>query len=279
MLSFWRRNRGFIVFSLILVVLIGLASHKASQQQAPPSPLEELILRGLAPFSRASSLVVQRINTFLNDVKGLLSLRARNYELEAELAALRLRMNLLVEAERENQRLRQLLKYQEANPALDLKLAKIISIGQNPWQQDVIIDQGSQHGVEVNTAVITHQGFVGRVYEVHPTTAKVVLVIDARGPIAAQVQETRVRGTLEADPNNPGMLRMIRLAREAAIRPGDAIVTAGTGALNLPKGILVGYVEAVTPTPDGLQLEASVRPAVNFDSLEDVLLVLSSEEH
>ncbi|HHW99050.1 MAG TPA: rod shape-determining protein MreC [Firmicutes bacterium] len=277
MLSFWRKNRGFVVFSLILVILIGLASHIASQQ-GTPSRLEGLIQQGLAPFFRASSLVVQRINGFIRDVQGLFTLRAKNYELEAELATLRMRMNLLVEAERENQRLRQLLKYQEANPALDLKLAKVISIGQNPWQQDVIVDQGSQHGVKVNTPVITHEGFAGRVYEVLPTTSKVVLVIDSRGPIAAQVQETRVRGTLEADPNVPGMLRMIRLARDAAIQPGHAVITAGTAALNLPKGILVGYVEEVTPTPDGLQLVASVRPAVNFASLEDVLLVLNAEE-
>lgn len=275
MLSFWRRNKGFVVFSLILVVLIGLASHTASQR-ANPSSLESVIMQGLAPFSRAGSVVVQRINGFILDVQGLLALRARNYELESKLAALQMQMNLLVESERENQRLRDLLLYKEANPTLALKLAKVIGVGQNPWQQELIIDQGSQHGVKLNTPVITHQGFVGRVYEVLATTSKVVLVIDARGPIAAQVQETRVRGTLEADSSVPGMLRLIRLSREASVQPGHAIITAGTAALDLPKGILVGYVESVVPTADGLQLEASVRPVVNFDSLEDVLLVLDA---
>lgn len=277
MLSFWRRNKGFVVFSLILVVLIGLASHNAGQR-VNPSRLESILMQGLAPFSRASSVVVQRINGFVHDVRGLLALRARNYELESKLAALQMQVNLMVESERENQRLRDLLNYKEANPTLALKLAKVISIGQNPWQQELVIDQGSQHGVEVNTPVITHQGFAGRVYEVLSTTSKVVLVIDPRGPIAAQVQETRVRGTLEADPEHPGMLRLIRLARESAVQPGHAIITAGTAALNLPKGILVGHVESVVPTADGLQLEASVRPVVNFDSLEDVLLVLDAGE-
>lgn len=235
-------------------------------------------MQGLAPFSRAGSIVMQRINGFIDDVQGLFSLRARNYELEAKVAALEMQMNLMVEAERENQRLRALLDYKDTNPTLVLKAAKVIGIGQNPWQQDLILDLGSEHGVELNTPVITHQGFVGRVYEVMPTTSKAVLVIDARGPIAAQVQETRLRGTLEADPNAPGMLRLIRLARDAAVQPGHAIITAGTGALNLPPGILVGHVETVTPTADGLQLEASVRPVVDFNSLEDVLLVLNAGE-
>lgn len=235
-------------------------------------------MQGVAPFSRAGSVVMQRINGFIDDVQGLFSLRARNQELEAKVAALEMQMNLMVEAERENQRLRALLDYKETNPALALKAAKVIGMGQNPWQQDLILDLGSEHGVELNTPVITHQGFVGRVYEVMATTSKVVLVIDARGPIAAQVQETRLRGTLEADPSAPGMLRLIRLARDAAVQPGHAIITAGTGALNLPPGILVGHVETVTPTADGLQLEASVRPAVDFNSLEDVLLVLNAGE-
>ncbi|HBK84880.1 MAG TPA: rod shape-determining protein MreC [Firmicutes bacterium] len=277
MQSFWRRNKGFVVFSLILVVLIGFASHTAGQR-VYPSRLEGIIMQGLAPFSRASTVLVQRINGFVHNLRGLFVLRARNFELESKLAALQMQANLLVESERENQRLRDLLDYKEANPTLALKLAKVINIGQNPWQQELVIDQGSKHGVKINTPVITHQGFVGRVYEVLPTCSKVVLVIDSRGPIAAQVQETRVRGTLEADPDRPGMLRLIRLSREAAVQPGYAIITAGTAALNLPKGILVGYVESVEPTADGLQLEASVRPVVGFDSLEDVLLVLNAGE-
>ncbi len=249
-----------------------------ASQRTNPSRLEGLITQGVAPFSRAGSVVVQRIKGFIDDLQGLLALRARNYELESKLAALEMQQNLLVEAERENQRLRELLHYQEANPTLALQLAKVISVGQSPWQQEMIIDQGSQHGVKVNTPVITHQGFVGRVYEVLPTTSKVVLIIDGRGPVAAQVQETRVRGTLEADPNNPGMLRLIRLSRDADVQPGHAIITAGTAALDLPKGLLVGYVDSVAPTADGLQLEASVRPVVDFDSLEDVLLVLNAGE-
>ena len=261
MQSFWRRNKGFVVFSLILVVLIGFASHTAGQR-VYPSRLEGIIMQGLAPFSRASTVLVQRINGFVHNLRGLFVLRARNFELESKLAALQMQANLLVESERENQRLRDLLDYKEANPTLALKLAKVINIGQNPWQQELVIDQGSKHGVKINTPVITHQGFVGRVYEVLPTCSKVVLVIDS----------------LEADPDRPGMLRLIRLSREAAVQPGYAIITAGTAALNLPKGILVGYVESVEPTADGLQLEASVRPVVGFDSLEDVLLVLNAGE-
>lgn len=278
MLSFWRRNRGFIVFSLILIVLIGSASYIASQR-TNPSRLERLLMQALTPVSRASSALVQRINAFMRDLRELLTLRAKNYELEARIAAFEMQRNLMVEAERENQRLRQLLNYQDANPTLAFQLAKVIGVGQNPWQQDLIIDQGSVHGVTVNTPVVTHQGFVGRVYETSETSSKVVLVIDARGPIAAQVQETRTRGTLEADPNNPGMLRLIRLSRDAAVQPGHAIITAGTGALNLPQGILVGYVETVEPTEDGLQLVAAVRPAVNFAALEDVLLIVAGGEH
>lgn len=274
-MSFWRKNKGFVVFSLILVVLIGLASYTADQR-VNLTPAEKMVAQALAPLSRASSAVVQGVNNFLHDLRGLFELRARNFELEAKLAVLERQTNLLVESERENQRLRELLAYKEATPDLGLHLAKVINVSQNPWQQELVIDRGSKHKVAVNTPVVTHAGFVGRVYEVGTSTSKIVMVLDPRGPVAAQVQETRVRGTLEADPQNPGMLRLIRLARDAEVRPGQAIITAGTAALNLPQGILIGHVEQVLPTADGLQLEASVRPVVGFNSLEDVLLVYDS---
>lgn len=274
-MSFWRRNKGFVVLSLVLVALIGFTSYTASQR-SQPSRMESIILQGLTPLQRASSVVVRKITGLIDDLRGLLTLRADNHELRAQLNSLQMQFDVLVEAERENQRLRQLLGYKQANPDFTLQLAKVIGASQNPWQQELVIDQGSRHGVAVNMPVVTHLGFVGRVYEVAPTSSKVVLMIDPRGPVAAQVQETRVRGTVEADSAHPGKLRFIRLPRDADVQPGHLLVTAGTAAYNLPKGLVIGTVEAVSPTADGLQLEATIEPAVNFNTLEDVLLITTT---
>jgi rod shape-determining protein MreC len=273
-LSFWRRNRGFITFSLALAILISFLGAYAGQR-SDQSGLEGFIMRIFAPLQRWSSYIVQQIRGFGDDLAGLFSLQARNAELQARLDALEMQFNLLVEVQRENLRLKELLGYRESRPELALQLAKVIGTSTTPWHQELLIDQGSEDGVEVNMPVITHRGFVGRVYEVGPTSSKVVLITDPRGPVAAQVQETRVRGTAEADPGAPGMLRLIRLARDADVRVGHLVVTAGTGALPTPPGIVIGEITQVTPTADGLQLIATIKPAVNFSVVEEVLLVTS----
>ncbi|MGI6357810.1 MAG: rod shape-determining protein MreC [Bacillota bacterium] len=278
MLSFWKRNNGFIIFGLVLVLLIGFTSYYARQRDHL-SWLEEQILRLLSPLERGSSFVVHSVQRFFSELGQLLSLRATNAELQAELAALKMQFNLLVEAERENQRLRQLLSYQVENPRLRLQMAQVLAISDNPWQQELVIDQGTLDGLSNDMAVITHEGFVGRIYEAGERTSKVVLISDARGPVAGQVQETRVRGTVEADPANPGWLRMIRLPRDAAVLAGHRVITSGTGGLALPAGLLIGEVVSTEPTPDGLQLVAAIKSAIDFNSLENVLVVTGMEGH
>lgn len=272
--SFWRKNKGFIVFSLVLVLLIGYTSYNARQRDSQ-GWLEQQVNRLLAPLEKGASFVVQSIRGFFQGFGELLSLRATNAELRAELSALQMQINLLSETERENQRLRELLAYRVQNPQLTMQMAKVIAISSNPWQEELVIDQGTADGLKNDMAVVTHLGFVGRIYEVGQTSSKVVLISDARGPVAGQVQETRVRGTVEADPTNPGWLRMIRLPRDADVQSGHRVVTAGTGSLALPAGLVIGEITAVEPTPDGLQLLAHIRPNIDFDSLENVLVVTS----
>lgn len=272
MVSFWSKNKGFIIFSLLLVLLIGFTSYNARQRVSQTWP-EKLVLRLMSPLEHGSSFAVARVNGFFKGVGELLSLRAKNAELQADLDSLRMQYNLLSETQRENQRLKQLLSYQEQNPTLSVKLARVIAISDNPWQQELVIDQGSDQGLRNDMPIITSSGFVGRIYEVDATTSKVVLISDARGPVAGQVQETRVRGTVEADPTKPGWLRMIRLPRDANILPGYQVITAGSGSLALPAGLIIGQVVSTEPTPDGLQLIAHVKPVVNFNSLEDILVV------
>lgn len=275
LVSFWRKNKGFIVFSLLLVLLIGYTSYNARQRDSQ-SWLEQQVTRLLAPLERGSSFVVHSISGFFRSFGELLSLRATNAELRAELSALQMQLNLLSETERENQRLRELLAYRVQHPELTLQMAKVIAISNNPWQEELVIDQGAAHGLRNDMAVVTQLGFVGRIYEVGQTSSKVVLISDARGPVAGQVQETRVRGTVEADPTNPGWLRMIRLPRDADVQAGQRVVTAGTGSLALPPGLVIGEITAVEPTPDGLQLLAHIQSTINFSSLENVLVVTSS---
>jgi rod shape-determining protein MreC len=58
----------------------------------------------------------------------------------------------------------------------------------------------------------------------------------------------------------------------ADVKQNDAIVTSGVDGI-YPKGYTIGWVESAARGP-GLYQLITVRPAVDFSSLEEVLVVL-----
>jgi rod shape-determining protein MreC len=70
---------------------------------------------------------------------------------------------------------------------------------------------------------------------------------------------------------------MVDLARDADIVPGDKIVTSGFGGI-YPKGLSIGEVIDVVNEEGGLLKYANLKPAVDFDKLEEVLVIVHSRE-
>jgi rod shape-determining protein MreC len=58
----------------------------------------------------------------------------------------------------------------------------------------------------------------------------------------------------------------------SSIEKNDRVITSGLSS-DYPKGIDIGIIERVNPEPSGLLLTAEVKPAVNFDRLEEVLVI------
>ena len=59
-----------------------------------------------------------------------------------------------------------------------------------------------------------------------------------------------------------------------AYRAGDILVTSGLSQI-YPKGIKIGTISALSREESGLLYTVSVQPAVDFDSLEEVLVITS----
>ena len=69
------------------------------------------------------------------------------------------------------------------------------------------------------------------------------------------------------------MLRMEYVAEIAELAVGDAVVTSGIDGI-FPKGFVIGRIEHIDRSGGGYK-EILVKPAVDFTSLEEVLVVLT----
>lgn len=128
-------------------------------------------------------------------------------------------------------------------------------------------------------AVVTEKGLVGHVIEAGPTSAKVQLLLDPRSSVGTLVQraDSRVAGIVEGDMDNPTMPRMVNIPKTSDVDEGDVVVTSGFGGI-YPKGLNVGTVAEMRNDEGGLLKIAVLEPAVDFQKLEDVMVITASRE-
>jgi rod shape-determining protein MreC len=142
----------------------------------------------------------------------------------------------------ENQKLRELL---DARARLGgaAYFAEILYLGRDPFSRKVIIDKGSQHGIEAGQPVIDANGLIGQVTRVHPLLAEVTLVIDKDHSIPVQIVRNGLRGV--AFGSGDGATVELRfMAANADIEIGDLLVTSGLDGV-YPHGLPVARVARV----------------------------------
>ena len=120
-------------------------------------------------------------------------------------------------------------------------------------------------------AVIAPAGIVGRIVVPSSRAAKVQLLIDRNAEAGALIARSRAQGVVVGEGDE--RLRMEYVSEVADVVNGDLVVTSGIDGI-FPKGFVIGRVESVEKA-GGMYKRIVLRPAVDFRSLEDVLVVLT----
>lgn len=142
--------------------------------------------------------------------------------------------------------------------------------------RSIIIGGGSGAGIAVGHIVLSDQGLVGRVSEVGPNYAKVLLVTDSSSVVSALVQGSRATGLVRGQFGDTLVMEWI--LQTEPVKSGDVVVTAGLGTGSdlhslYPKGLVLGRVVEVAKASDAAYLKAVLSPAVDVRRLERVLVV------
>jgi rod shape-determining protein MreC len=152
---------------------------------------------------------------------------------------------------------------------LQTTAAQIIGAAATPDFRTVTIDKGTRDGLRPDMAIISPAGVVGRIVVPSARSAKVQLLIDRNAAAGALIERSRAQGV--AVGGGEDRLRLEFVSEAADIVVGDVVVTSGIDGI-YPKGFVIGRVEVVDKS--GLTYKRiSVKPAVDFSSLEEVLVV------
>lgn len=268
----WHPRNRRLVLSVLAVVAVVFVMSATSRERARVSHLEELLREAIAPVQGVTSRMTTGIYGAYDSLTSLGRLKVENVALRARLTELEAAVQQLEEVRGENARLRNLLEFTETGPGRFLA-ARVVGRNPDNWFSQLILNRGTDHGVRKDMVVVTELGLVGRVISTTNHSATVLLLTDPESGVGALIARSRDAGVLLGRPGTSRRLDLKLFSRDADVRVGDAILTSGLG-LAYPKGIPVGFVTDVKKEELGLLKKAEVRPLVDLDRLEEVLIVL-----
>lgn len=182
---------------------------------------------------------VQKSSTYFS---GLVSLQRENTRLKSQQLSTASQILFTEQLRRENAELRGLLDMQNSLKVRSTA-AEIIFSARDPFSRKVILNKGSQQGIEPGSPVVDPLGVIGQVTRVFPLHAEVTLLSDKDQAIPVIVERSGLRAVMFGTGN--GLMELKFLAANAEVKPGDRILTSGLDGVFSP-GLPVATVIRVT---------------------------------
>ncbi len=271
------RSNRLLVVTLVSISLMTITVDYRQGSTGPLAVLGRAAVAAISPLQEAVSKLTHPIGNFFSALVHLPTLRSDNERLKRELAAAKSQAVVQASDEARLKELEDLLGLRESlkPPA---KPAVVIANGVSNFEWTVTIDQGSSDGIKRDMPVVASAGLVGHVVQVAPNSSIVQLIIDPDSDVVARLVESRRTGLLTGQ--GEGDMRMGLVDPSTEVMPGESVETAGyqvagVGSGIYPPGLVIGTVSRVLDEPAALEKFVTIRPAVDFSSLEFVLVVLS----
>ena len=263
------------LLAVILLVAVFMLMRSTALGLVGMTPLEGALRDALAPVQQLTVRAGQGVRGALAFPLTLFHAAREEQKLTRRVSQLEGELRQADEYRLENERLQKLLDFKEGTAAdAGLQTTAAAVVGRDPgnWFSTLTLNKGAADGLKVNMTVLSPEGLVGRIIGVSGHTAQVLLLTDPRSAVSSLLQDTRTPGLVEGTAGGVGGLRMVDIPTDKPVHAGEVVITSGMGSL-YPGGIPIGRVVDSSRDPTGLFYEATVRPFVDFNRLEEVLVV------
>ena len=254
------KNRFFIYFSLILVLLVVCYEiwplpfwYFSRKVILPAAQVSTDSLTALvSPFS-----VLTKFNSLQKNNKNL---ETQNTEPKARLAKLNEQIYICSALSKEI----------KTSAALNvLSTAKVVGRSAGGDTQILIVDKGNDASVREGAAVLASGYFVGKVIKVFGDQSEVRLVASHLSLVPAILKTSRGTGLLQGGLEG---LNLVEVPASIKVAPADIVLTSGLGG-DLPAGLVVGETYPVVEAKKGTFQSIKVSSPINFSSIEFVSIL------
>lgn len=265
-----------VIVGVVILVAISIIVLSISNRRQPTSfGIGQVAIPLVAPFQKGVTRSIRFVRDIWTHYFYLVSVAHENRDLKQAYHRVIEKNNQLHEVELSNDRLRNLLNFQKT-VTVQVIAAEVIAKDPSPWYKTIIIDKGKLEGIKAGYPVVVAEGIVGQVVEASQRNAKVLLIIDRNSSVDALIQRTRARGVVKGESET--LCQLDYVLRKIDVEVGDTVVSSGLDGV-YPKGLRIGRVSSVIKPNAGIFQGVSVSPYVNFEKLEEVLIIMNLPEY
>lgn len=267
----------FAIFLLALAAAVAVVMSILSYFSATSTVLPDLAGIIASPFRSASASITETIRGWTDYLTEFDALKAENEQLKQQIADMEATVRQAELVRDENSRLRELADLREQRRDLHFEAARILVQDVSNWSSMLTINRGTIHDVEAGDCVVTEEGYlVGVVTQAGLNTSTVRTILDSETSIGALIFRNGYTAVAEGSFSlmSQGKLSLTYLGTDPDVVSGDLIVTSGLAGY-YPSQLVIGSVEEVRASENGLAQYAVVTPQADLSSLTQVFVVTS----
>ena len=263
-----RQRAGYLFLGVMLGHVLLISAQVNSRTGVPV--LEAVTFGVFAEIQRSVSSAFSSVHGVWSGYVGLRQLKSENESLARQLEEAQVALQQQRALADRSRNLERLLELRDRSK-LNTIAADIIAAGASPEFRTLTIDKGTRDGIAADMAVIAPAGVVGRVVLPSAGAAKVQLLVDRNAAAGALIERSRAQGLVTG--TGDALLTLDFLSELEDVMIGDLVVTSGIDGI-YPKGYIIGRVASFEKNGNSFT-KISVRPEVDFTSIEEVLVVLT----
>jgi rod shape-determining protein MreC len=229
------------------------------------NPIRGIFIEISYPFQKTFFFLGKTVSGTFNFLGTIGDIKKENENLLQENNNLSAEVAMLGDEKKENEMLREQLQLVPRDK-FNLEAAFVIGQDSERLGSWITLDKGSSEGIVSGMPVIVYEGIlIGKISDVTPHTARVVLLTDAGSVVNVLDSETGSKGVLKGEYGLGVVMDMV--SQQDALNVGDTVVTSGLGS-NISRGLLIGKIQEVRSTGDKLFQQAIVLPRIKYSDMQ-----------
>lgn len=156
--------------------------------------------------------------------------------------------------------------------------ARVINNSLNLVDNYITLNRGSKDGIRPEMGVVDGNGVVGIVYDISSHYSRVISVLNSKSSISCKIVGSEYFGYLKWEYGDSRYAYLKDLPRHAEFNLGDTVVTSGYSTV-FPEGIMIGTVDDMADSNDGLSYLLKVKLATDFGKVSEVRVIARTGQH